>query len=88
MAEKKPIESAAKASELGVGVLRPGTMKLVVQEGIAAKDLHAIVDRVINLHGCTNCGLGGIDLLVRVRDQMLFDRFKDIQGLHDVTLMR
>jgi hypothetical protein len=87
MADKKRVE-AGRASELGVGVLRPGTVKFVVEEGIQAKQLHAMLDRVFDLHGCTPCGLGGIDLHIHVRDQLLFDRFKDIEGLHDVTMIR
>jgi hypothetical protein len=87
MVEKKALEAKASA-ELGMGVLRPGTVRLVVEEGINAKSLHQVIDRVINLHGCTTCGLGGIDVLIRVREKMLFDRFKDIEGLHDVTVTR
>jgi hypothetical protein len=87
MAEKKVLEARATA-ELGMGVLRPGTVRVVVEEGINLKNLHEIVDRVVNLHGCTACGLGGIDLLFRVREKILFDRFKDIEGIADVSVIR
>jgi len=87
MPEKQTSEASARA-ELGMGVLRPGTVRLVVEEGINIKNLHQLVDRVVNLHGCTACGLGCIDVLFRVREKILFDRFKDIEGLADVSVIR
>ncbi len=87
MSDEKALESRAVAS-LGLGQLRPGTVAVTVDEGIAAKSLHELLDRVIGLHGCTTCGLSGIDLRFRVRDRLIFERFKDIPGVADVAVIR
>ncbi len=56
-----------------------------MREGIAAKSLHSVLDRIITLHGCVTCGLGGIDLRIRVQDALLIEKFQDIEGIQDVA---
>ena len=85
MKEEKAVRIEA---ESGIGSLRAGTVQFVIEEGIKADSLHEIIDRVIGLHGCTACGLAGIDLRFRVRDNILFEKFEKIQGLHDVIIQR
>lgn len=90
MKKTEAVSSKAVSSkaELGIGSLRPGTVQFVVEEGIYAKSLHKIIDQVINLHGCTACGLSGIDLRFKVRDNILFEKFEKIDGIVDVTIQR
>ena len=78
----------AQISETGLGALRPGTLQLVIEEGISADSCHALLDRVFQLHGCPACGLAGLDVRWRVQEKILSDRFADIPGLRDVAIYR
>ena len=84
MKEKKVISNKP---ELGIGSLRSGTVQFVIEEGIKVESLHNIIDRVINLHGCTSCGLSGLDIRFKLRDN-IFDQFEKIEGLVDVNIHR
>ena len=75
-------------SETSIGNLRKGTVQFVVQEGIQLDSLQEILKRVVNLHGCTVCGLAGIDLRFRVRENLIFEKFADIEGIYDVIIQR
>ncbi|MGE0826162.1 MAG: hypothetical protein AB7G75_17080 [Candidatus Binatia bacterium] len=88
MAEKKGLAQEAALAQTGIGALRPGTLTVSVQEGIAAKSVHDILDRIFRLHGCVACGLAGLDLRFRVEDSLLVEKFRDIEGVRDVTLIR
>lgn len=84
--EKVRLQEMARAGT-GLGGLRPGTVALVVKEGIPAKSLHDILDRITNLHGCSACGLAGLDLHFRVEDGRLAEKFSGIEGLGNVTIV-
>lgn len=86
MAEKSMLKETA-VSQLGVSKLRPGTLQVTVRD-ISAKDLHTLLDRIIDLNGCRTCGLSGIDIYLRDVEPILFDRFADIESVRDVTMFR
>lgn len=71
-----------------VGALRPGIAVFHVEEGIQLQALQDILKRVVNLHGCTSCGLAGLDLYFRVPDPLLNEKFRDIGGLRNVEIIR
>jgi hypothetical protein len=48
-----------------------------------AKELHATLDRILTLHGCPTCGLGGIDIRFRLGAPV--ERL-EIRGPAEVTL--
>ncbi|HEX6293462.1 MAG TPA: hypothetical protein VFZ66_30050 [Herpetosiphonaceae bacterium] len=62
--------------------------QFVVRENIKAESVHKMLDQLFNEVGCPACGLVGIDdLMIRVRDDRLFERFEGIEGLQDVSVM-
>lgn len=70
------------------GKLGRGTLKVQVSEKVTADDLHKLLDRVLNLHGCTTCGLAGIDLHLRGDDLMHVGQLKGLTGVQSVDFMR
>lgn len=86
--QEKTKAQAKVSMETGVGALRPGTAVLVVEEGIALKSLQESIARVVGIHGCMACGLAGLDLHFRVQEKLLVDKFRDIEGLRDVAIIR
>jgi hypothetical protein len=87
MAEKQKLAERV-ASETGLGALRPGTMQFVLEEGVKAESVHAMLDRAFEMHGCRPCGMAGLDLGIRIRDKLIFERFRDIEGVLDVAVTR
>lgn len=87
MADKDKLESAT-ASSFGVGRMRPGTVQVTVGKAVTQKSLHELIDRIIHMHGCTACGLGGIDVLIRPQDPRIFESFADIPAVQDVVVFR
>lgn len=54
-------EAAKKASGDALGKLTPlASVRLAVKPGIEAKAVHAALDRIFELSGCTACGFNGI----------------------------
>jgi hypothetical protein len=78
----------ATESFTGVGALRSGTVQFTVKEGISAESVHSMLDRLFDLHGCTVCGLVGLDVLIRGQDRLIFEKFQGIDGMQDVTILR
>ncbi|MEQ1601163.1 MAG: hypothetical protein HOP04_04060 [Methylophilaceae bacterium] len=76
------------ASAFGVGRLRPGTVQVTVGSRISPKNLHDIIDSIINLHGCLACGLGGLDVLLRPQDPRILEGFQNIPEVKDVVIIR
>lgn len=79
-------KTVLEGRSLGLGGLSPGTVQLTVREGISARELHAALDRILKLHGCTACGLNGLDLLLRPQGDLVHE-FKDIKGVADVSII-
>lgn len=50
-------------------------VQLTIREGVEAKTIHELLDRLFELHGCQVCGLTGIDLDFRVLPPERIDRF-------------
>jgi hypothetical protein len=87
MSETEKVTSVS-ASAFGVGVLRPGTVQVTVGKQVNKKNLHDIIDRIFDQHGCLGCGLGGLDVHIRAQDPTIIDRFQDIPEVKDVTVIR
>jgi hypothetical protein len=87
MAEKS-VQKETSVSQLGVGKLRPGTIQITLADEVKLEDLHSVIDRIVNLNGCRACGLGGIDVIFRGVDPVIYQRFADIPAVRDVTLIR
>lgn len=66
-----------------IGRLRPGTIRLVVRPQIGPEEIHAALDRVLNLHGCPKCGFNGLSLLFQREDplQAAFNEFQNIASV-------
>ena len=78
---KKEISKSIKSAEkISVGKLRPGAIQLNVKPKITAKELHVALDRILEMHGCTNCGMNGLDILFRHPD-FISERFADLPGI-------
>jgi hypothetical protein len=54
-----------------------------VKKHPTAKELHATLDRILTLHGCPTCGLGGIDIRFRLGAPV--ERL-EVKGPAEVTL--
>lgn len=80
------VENIAAAT--AVGALRPGTAVITVEEGIGLANLQKIIARLVELHGCRACGLGGLDLRIRIQDKLLAEQFAGIEGLRDIGFVR
>jgi hypothetical protein len=63
-----------------IGRLRPGTVRVAVRKEIRAEELHAALDRILELHGCPACGLNGLDILFR-HQLPIQDAFRDIKNV-------
>lgn len=63
---------------------------LDVEREVSSEDLHGLLDRVLQLHGCTGCGLVGIDVRFRVPDpeEAKFEasKFEGIGGFENVSV--
>jgi hypothetical protein len=82
------VQRDVATARLGVGALRPGTLQVTLAEGVSNDELHKLIDRIIDLNGCRGCGLGGIDLRIRIVDPFILERFADINAVRDVTIVR
>jgi hypothetical protein len=76
------------ASTFGVGRLKPGSVQITVGTKVTQKNLHDIIDTIINLHGCMACGLGGLDIVIRPQDPLIFEGFQHIAEVKDVVIIR
>jgi hypothetical protein len=70
-----------------IGRFRPGTVELVFNSDIKIDSLHKAIEYAVRFHGCTPCGLNGLDLRFRGQDP-IFDQFKEIDGLRDVNVYK
>jgi hypothetical protein len=65
---------------------------LDVEREVSSEDLHALLDRVLDLHGCTACGLVGIDLRFRVPDDLEEElhpsKFEGLRGFRNIAVAR
>lgn len=86
MSQESQVEPTAAIT--GIGNLRPGTLELVIAPDMAARDLHKLLDTVFDLHGCSGCGLNGLDLRLRPQDPVIYERFRGIEGVRDVNIYR
>lgn len=75
-----------ETTALGVGGLRPGTVHITFQERVSAKDVHAALDKIFDLNGCTACGFLGLDILLRPQVDIA-RHFKGIKGVVDVGIV-
>ena len=67
------------------GKLRPGAIRVNVKRDIKSDELHAAMDRIFELHGCTGCGMNGLDIVFRHLPPIneLFRDFKNIAGVEN-----
>lgn len=84
MSEEKEALTVEGASKLGIGRLKPGGLVVDFRQLPDRKVLDAIIDRILDLHGCRTCGLAGLDLVIRPPDPLLEDRFRDIPEVGSV----
>ena len=70
-----------------MGRFRPGTVELVFEPNIRREVVQKTVELAFREHGCTECGMNGLDLLIRAQDPII-DRFKGLKGLMDVKVYR
>jgi len=63
-------------------------LQVTVGNRVSRENLHDIIDRIINLHGCMACGLGGLDLRIRPQDQLVIEHFQKIPEVKDVVVIR
>ena len=69
--EARPIQASASLS-------------LAVRPGVSAKSVHAALDRIFELVGCTACGFNGIlDLKINVINPQISERFEGIVGVSE-----
>ncbi|MCC7504962.1 MAG: hypothetical protein IT259_06670 [Saprospiraceae bacterium] len=68
------------------GKLRPGAVRVSVKRDIKSDELHAALDRILELHGCTGCGMNGLDIMFRQLPPIneLFRDFKNIAGVESI----
>ena len=45
-----------------------GSVTVTLPRKVDAKTIHATLDKIFKLNGCVACGLGGIDLRLRLGD--------------------
>ena len=64
----------------GSTAYRP-TAKVLLTGDVVAEDIHAALDRIFELHGCTGCGLLGIDLAIQTIDPKWSSQINDIKGV-------
>lgn len=77
-----------QASFFGAGRLRPGALQVTVTEKINREQLDKLVARIVELHGCPACGLGGLDVVIRPQDPRIQESFRELEGIADVTILR
>jgi hypothetical protein len=63
-------------------------VEVVLEDGINRENLNRILDEIMKMHGCTNCGLAGIDLSFRIRDRFPYEKIADIKELVDISFQR
>ena len=85
MAKQAELSKNVAMSEMGRA--RPGTLELVFDRDIKIQSIHKAVEAAVRWHGCTPCGLNGIDLRFRGQDP-LFDVFREVDGLLDINIYR
>jgi hypothetical protein len=87
MPEAKAPEEAARAG-LGIGTLRPGSVTVITKAGVPLKSLHEIITRVVSIHGCNTCGLGGIDFRIVPEEEFVAEKTSGIEGIRTVVVGR
>ena len=60
--------------------LQSRTLHVTVEPNIKAEAVHAALDKIFEMNGCTVCGLNGLEVRWRVRDP-LTEVFKGIEGI-------
>ncbi len=83
----KKLEAAKNLPKSEIGSIRPGTLELVFERDIKADSIHKALETAFRWHGCTACGLNGLDLRFRVQDPV-FEIFNKIEGLRDINVYR
>ena len=76
----KEIANANQSKLQPVGRLRPGGIQLTVDRNVKADQVHAALDKIFEMHGCTPCGLNGLDIYLR-HSTPLMDAFKGFEGI-------
>ncbi len=59
----------------------PRTARVLLDKDVAAEDIHAMLDRIFEMHGCSRCGLLGLDLLIHVNDPKVSSQIQDMKGV-------
>ena len=60
------------------------SLTLAVKPGVSAKSVHAALDRIFELAGCTACGLNGIlDLKINVINPRVSTQLDGIVGVSE-----
>lgn len=83
----KATEAAKNISISEMGKARPGTLELVFDRKVKIDDIHKAIKVAVGWHGCTACGLNGLDLRFRVQDPV-FEVFNEIEALRDINVYR
>ena len=85
MARKAEVAKDVGISEMGK--IRPGTLEMVFKRDVNIKSIQDATIAAFRWHGCTPCGLNGLDLRFRVQDPV-FEVFNEIEGLTDINVYR
>lgn len=85
MSKEKELAKNVAVSELGK--IRPGTLELVFDKSVKVDNIHKAIEVALGWHGCTTCGLNGIDIRMRVQDP-IFEVFNQVEGLRDINVYR
>jgi len=86
---KEKAAATAEAAVIGkrkVRVSKPKEIEFVVDNNIKMDSLYKAIEQAVKQYGCTGCGLGGLDIRFRARDELVIRQFKEIPGIHDIAL--
>ena len=60
------------------------SIHLAVRNGVSAKSVHAALDRIFELAGCTACGFNGIlDLRINVINPAISKQYDGVVGISE-----
>ena len=70
-------------ADINVGTIG-SYLTLAVKPGVSAKSVHAALDRIFELAGCTACGFNGIiDLKINVINPRISQQLEGIVGVSE-----
>jgi Na+-translocating ferredoxin:NAD+ oxidoreductase RNF subunit RnfB len=76
-------------SEKTISKIPGRSLNVVVQYGVEAQSLHSMLDRILELSGCTACGFQGIDdLTIRVINPDMVRQVGRIEGIEAISVLQ